>query len=276
MLGGFGVGGTVRHLADGAVAAVCAVSVIRPSRELVGLDIVAVACLALLIVIAGIQIQVRLTGVVMLVVDRNGAGSLFIAAGDCDNCRALCLSGHLAGAVNCCHAGIAALPVQAARCVDRLLHGGELIGRIKIQIYLCRGNGNTGKLNDGSFSHGDIEAGGLRKRSDIGFAFLDGNQLQSGACRCGMSRFRLDLAVLQRNVIVARLIRSTVGSDLDNAPFQMIAAVLGQQLRKIGGKLRLVIFAQGNIRVCVYILKPQSIGHSGIIVYNHIPCAVGA
>ena len=68
MLGGFGVGGAVRHLADGAVVAVCAVSAIRPSRELVSLNVVAVACLALLIVIAGIQIQVRLTRVVMLVV----------------------------------------------------------------------------------------------------------------------------------------------------------------------------------------------------------------
>ena len=68
MLGGFGVGGAVRHRADGAVAAVCAVFVIRPRRELVSLNVVAVVCLALLIVIAGIQIQVRLTGVVMLVV----------------------------------------------------------------------------------------------------------------------------------------------------------------------------------------------------------------
>ena len=41
---------------------------VRPSRELVGLNVVAIACLALLIVIAGIQIQVRLTGVVMLMV----------------------------------------------------------------------------------------------------------------------------------------------------------------------------------------------------------------
>ena len=54
----------------------------------------------------------------------------------------------------------------------------------------------------------------------------------------------------------------------------MIAAVRGQQLRKIGGKIRLVIYAQGNILVCVNILKPQSIGHSGIIVYNHIPPAI--
>ena len=88
-----------------------------------------------------------------------------------------------------------------------------------------------------------------------------------------MSRFRLDLAVLQRNVIIARQIQSTAGSNagLDNAPFRMIAAVLGQQLRKLGRKLRLVIYAQGNILVCVNILKSQSIGHSGIIVYNHIP-----
>ena len=271
MLGGFSVGGAVRHLAGGAVAAVCAVSVVRPSRELMSLNVVAVACLALLIVIAGIQIQVRLTGVVMLVVDRNGAGSLLIAAGDCDNCRALCLSGHLAGAVNCCHAGIAALPVQAACCVDRLLHGGELIGCVKLQIHLRRGNGNTGKLNDGSLGHGDIKEGFLRKRFVFGAAILDGNQLQLGFLRCGMSRLRLDLAVLQLNIIILRHIRSAVGSSLENAPFQMIAAVRGQQSRKIGGKLRLVIFAQGNILVCVNILKPQSIGHSGIIVYNHIP-----
>ena len=52
-----------------------------------------------------------------------------------------------------------------------------------------------------------------------------------------MSRPRLDLAVLQRNVIILRQMRGA----LDNAPFQMIAAVLRQQLRKIGGKLRLVI-----------------------------------
>ena len=65
-----------------------------------------------------------------------------------------------------------------------------------------------------------------------------------------MSRFRLDLAVLQLNIIILRHIRSAVGSSLENAPFQMIAAVLGQQLRKIGRKLRLVIFAQGNILVC--------------------------
>ena len=209
MRGGFGVGGAVRHLADGAVAAVGAVSVIRPSRELVSLNVVAVACLALLIVIAGIQIQVRLTGVVMLVVDRNGAGSLLIAAGDCDNCRALCLSGHLAGAVNCCHAGIAALPVQAARCVDRLLHGGELIGRVKLQIYLRRGNGNTGKFNSGSLGHGDIKDGEvLGSVLYCGAAILDGNQLQLGFLRCGMSRFRLDLAVLQLNIIILRHMRS--------------------------------------------------------------------
>ena len=220
MLGGFGVGGAVRHLAGGAVAAVCAVFVIRPSRELVSLNVVAVACRALLIVIAGIQIQIRLTGVVMLVVDRNGAGVLLIAAGDGDNCRALCLSGHLAGAVNCCHAGIAALPSQAARCVDRLLHGGELIGRIKIQIYLCRGNGNTGKLNDGSLSYGDIKEGSLRKRSVCVAAILDGNQFQLGFLRSGMSRFRLDLAVLQLNILILRHIRSAVGSSLENAPFQ--------------------------------------------------------
>ena len=41
-------------------------------------------------------------------------------------------------------------------------------------------------------------------------------------------------------------------------------------------KLCRVVFAQGNILVCVNALKSQSIGHSGIIVYNHIPCAVGA
>ena len=68
MIGGFGVGGAVRHLADSAVTAVFAVFIICPRRELVGLDIVAVACRALLIVIAGIQIQARLTGVVMLVI----------------------------------------------------------------------------------------------------------------------------------------------------------------------------------------------------------------
>ena len=262
----------------GADTALCgAVAVGHPVAEGVRLDVEAdVACLALLIVIAGIQIQIRLTGVVMLMVDRNGAGSLLIAAGDCDNCRTLCLSGHLAGAVNCCHAGIAALPFQAARCVDRLLHGGELIGRVKLQIYLRRGNDNTGKFNSGSLGYGDIKEGSLRKRFVFGAAILDGNQLQLGFLRCGMSRLRLDLAVLQLNIIILRHIRSAVGSSLENAPFQMIAAVLGQQLRKLGRKLRLVIFTQGNIRVCVNILKPQSIGHSGIIVYNHIPCAVGA
>ena len=150
MLGGFGVVcGFAGLRALFAGTAMIGIINLRPCGEVVSLNVVAVACLALLIVIAGIQIQVRLTGVVMLVVDRNGAGGLLIAAGDCDNCRTLCLSGHLAGAVNCCHAGIAALPVQVARCVDRLLHGGELIGRVKLQIYLCRGNGKAGKLNAG-------------------------------------------------------------------------------------------------------------------------------
>ena len=82
MLGGFGVGGAVRHLADGAVAAMCAVSVIRPRRERMRLNVVAVACLALLIVIAGIQIQVRLTGVVMLVVSIQSNAVIRIRVGE--------------------------------------------------------------------------------------------------------------------------------------------------------------------------------------------------
>ena len=89
--------------------------------------------------------------------DRYSAACGFAAAGDCDNCRALCLSGHLAGSINLRDCGLVARPSQAARCVDRLLHGGELIGRVKLQIYLRRGNGKAGKLNDGGFGHGDIK-----------------------------------------------------------------------------------------------------------------------
>ena len=53
ILCGFRAGGAVRHLADGAVTAVCAVSLIRPGRELMSRNVAAALCLARLIVIAG-------------------------------------------------------------------------------------------------------------------------------------------------------------------------------------------------------------------------------
>ena len=222
---------------------------------------------------AGVHVYPGLCFGIVGMSNRNGAGGLLIAAGDRDGGLALGNSGHLAGAVNCCDCGLVARPMQVALCVDRLLDGGELTGliRIKIQIYLRRGNGNTGKRNRGSLGHGDVEDGRRRKRFNRGA--IDGNQLQSGACRSGVRLYRLDLAVLQRNVFITLRIRSAA-ADLDNAPFRLIAAALGQQSRKLGRKLRRVVYAQGNILVCVNILKSQSIGR--IIVYNHIPCAVEA
>ena len=252
VVGGFGVVcGFAGLLALGAGTAMGGVVAVgRPVAKVVGFHLEIVACCAGLDMYTGVHIHPILRIGIVSMADRYGAACGFGSAGDCDNCRALCLSGYLAGAANCCNIRLVARPNQAARCVDRLLHGGELIGRVKLQIYLCRGNGEAGKLNDGGCGHGDIKEGSLRKRFVFGAAFLDGNQLQLGFLRCGMSRFRLDLAVLQLNIIILHHIRSAVGSSLENAPFQMIAAVLGQQLRKIGRKLRLVIFAQGNILVC--------------------------
>ena len=45
---------------------------------------------------------------------------------------------------------LVARPSQAARCVDRRLHGGERNGVADVRIHLRRGNGKAGKLNDGS------------------------------------------------------------------------------------------------------------------------------
>ena len=127
-----------------------------------------------------VHVYPRLRVGIVGMADRYGAACGFGSAGDCDNCRALCLSSHLAGSINLRDCGLVARPNQAARCVDRLLHVGELVGRVKLQIYLCRGNGKAGKLNDGSCGHGDIKEGSLRKRFVFGAAILDGNQLQLG------------------------------------------------------------------------------------------------
>ena len=254
-----------------------AVVVLLPFGEIVRFGLGVVMCYAFHAVQAGTHRLPGLPLVAVLVGDQHGAGGGFGAgfcdAGDRNGGFALSLGSHLAGIINLRDFGLVARPSQGARCVGGLPHSGELTGAVDVQIYLRRDNGKVDKINRGSLGHGDVEAGSLRKRFDLGVAFLDSNQLQSGACRCGMSRFRLDLAVLlQLNVIIFRQMLKAGAVGLDNAPFQMIAAVLRQQSRKIGRKLCHVIFAQGNIRVCVNILKPQSIGR--IIVYNNMPCAV--
>lgn len=220
----------------GTGTAMIGVILLYPCTKIMRLNIVTVACLALLIVTARVQIQIRLTIVVVGMADRHGAACGFGAAGDCDSCRALCcLNGYLAGVVNCCNIRLVACPTQDTICVDRLLHSGERNGVADVQIYLLRGNGDAGKRNRRRRGHGDIKEGFLRKRFVFVAVILDGNQLQLGFPRCGMSRFRLDLAVLQFNVIILRQMRKAGAAGLDNAPFQMIAAVLGQQLRKIVG-----------------------------------------
>ena len=79
---------------------------------------------------AGIHVHPILPVGIVGMTDRYGAACGFAAAGDCDNCRALCLGSHLAGNINLRDCGRVARPSQAARCVDGLLHGGELTGRV--------------------------------------------------------------------------------------------------------------------------------------------------
>ena len=159
VVGGFGVvfgfAGLLALVAVAAMGGVVAVG--RPVAKVVDFHLEIVARCAGLDMHTGVHVYPRLPVGIVGMADRYGAACGFAVAGDCDLCRALCLSGHLAGIINLRDCGLVTRPSQGALCVDRLLHGGELIGRVKLQIYLCRGNGNAGKLNDGSLGHGDIE-----------------------------------------------------------------------------------------------------------------------
>ena len=120
-----------------------------PCGEVVGFHLEIVARCAGLDMRAGVHVHPIPPVSIVGMADRYGAGSGFGSAGDCDNCRVLCPGSHLASSINLRDCGLVTRPSQAARCVDRLLHGGELIGVVDIQIYLCRGNGKAGKLNGG-------------------------------------------------------------------------------------------------------------------------------
>lgn len=150
VVGGFGVVcGFAGLLALGAGTAMIDIINLCPCGEVVGFHLEIVARCAGLDMRAGVHVHpIPPVGIVGMA-DRYGAGSGFGSAGDCDNCRALCPGSHLAGSINPRDCGLVTRPSQAARCVDRLLHGGELIGVVDIQIYLCRGNGKAGKLNGG-------------------------------------------------------------------------------------------------------------------------------
>ena len=128
VVGGFGVVcGFSGLLALRAGTAMSSVINLRPCGEVVGFHLEIVASCAGLDMRTGVHVHPRLRIGIVGMADRYGAGSGFGAAGGCDNCRALCLGSYLAGSINLRDCGLVARPSQAARCVDRLLHGGELI-----------------------------------------------------------------------------------------------------------------------------------------------------
>ena len=132
VLGGFGVGGAVRHLADGAVAAVCAVSVVRPRRELVGLHLEIVACCAGLDMRTWVHIYPRLcVGIV-------GMGDRLIGSG-----HRHIMAGHGEGVVGC--------DSNITHPFVELLPGG---GGVRSQSNLCAG-GNICAVISTAAGHGD-------------------------------------------------------------------------------------------------------------------------